>query len=59
MDLLAYSTSPIFFLVRLIRVLRLIICDLLFFFLNNPIFLVKGRLLWECLVPENLKEIEK
>ena len=31
MDLLAYSTSPVFFPLRLIRVLHLIICVLLFF----------------------------
>ena len=38
-NLLAYSTS-IFFLVRLIRVLRLIICILqFFFFLVIPVFL--------------------
>ena len=42
----------------------LIICVLMFgFFLNNLIFLVKVRLLWVCLVLENLdergKEIER
>ena len=58
MDLLAYLTSHIFFPVRLIRVLRLIICVLLFFF-NNLIFLVKIRLLWVCLVMENLNERRK
>ena len=48
---------PHFFLVCLIRVLHLIICVLLFF--NNPLFLVKVRLLWVCLVLENLKERRK
>ena len=57
MYLLAYSTSSIFFHVRLIQVLRLIICVLLFiYFFNNPLFLVKVRLLSVCLVLENLKE---
>ena len=47
MDLLAYSTSPIFFHVCLIRVLRLIICVLMFFFsfLNYLLFLVKSKVI--------------
>ena len=63
MDLFAYSTSPIFFPDRLSWVLRLIICVCVcvcvfffFFVYNNPIFLVKVRLLWVCLVLENLKD---
>ena len=57
MDLLAYSTSLFFFPCSFNSGFALNhLCSSVFFFLNNPLVLVKVRLLWVYLVLENLKE---